>query len=598
METFAQLCEAVAATTKKTEKLRLISAYLGSQDVETAAIAAAFLSGRPFPAAEETTLNVGGALIWRVIGNIADTSGDAVGRAYRKTGDTGAAAQILLLENKRSGVPLKISEVEASYRAIAAARGTDAKEAELERLLRRATPLEAKYILKIITSELRIGSKEALVEEAIAKAYGEDLEAVRRANMLLGDIGETLRLATEHALSTAKMRLFHPLGFMLASPAESAREAFEYFSQAAVEDKYDGIRAQAHCSGGTVKLFSRTLDEIGSAFPEVVAALSSMPEDIILDGEILGWNASAPSDDPVAEAEREHGSLSRFHSHLHGRALPFGAIQKRLGRKKVSPTLMDQYPVAYVVFDVIYSDRALAIERPLNERIELLDRVFEGFSAAPAQGLQVEAQSDLFADLRLAPILRAPVTRANSSEELDEIFDAARTRGNEGLMIKDLSSSYQPGRRGKSWLKLKRELATLDVVVTGTEWGNGRKAGRLSDYTFAVRDAATDRLVNVGKAYSGVTDAEIEQLTAHFKETTLVDHGHFRTVHPDTVFEVAFNNIMISDRHESGFALRFPRILRIRTDKGVQDIDTLDRVREIYDAEIAAGRAAGRKSVA
>ncbi|HEY0566135.1 MAG TPA: ATP-dependent DNA ligase [Terriglobales bacterium] len=598
MEQFAQLCEAVAATTKKMEKLRLISEYLGAQDVETAAIAAAFLSGRPFPATEETTLNVGGSLIWRAIGNIADISGDAVGRAYRKTGDTGAAAEILLSENERSGAALTVPDVEAAYRAIAAARGTDAKERALEDLLRRATPLEAKYILKIITSELRIGSKEALVEEALAKAYGEDLAAVRRANMLLGDIGETLRLAQQHTLHTAKMRLFHPLGFMLASPADSAQEAFEYFSEAAVEDKYDGIRAQAHCSDGTVKLFSRTLDEISESFPEVVAALASMPEDVILDGEILGWNANAPADDPVAEAEKDYGSVSRFHSHLRGRALPFGAIQKRLGRKKVSPALIEQYPVAYVVFDVIYADAALAIERPLSERIELLDKVFEEFSKTPAKDPTVGPQSELFGARHVARILRAPVTRASSSEELDEIFDAARARGNEGLMIKDLSSPYLPGRRGKSWLKLKRELATIDVVVTGTEWGNGRKARWLSDYTFAVRDTATDRLVNVGKAYSGVTDVEIEQLTAHFKETILVDYGHFRTVQPDTVLEVAFNNIMISDRHESGFALRFPRILRIRTDKGVHDIDTLDRVREIYDSETAAGRAAGRKSAA
>ncbi|GAC1659717.1 MAG: ATP-dependent DNA ligase [Acidobacteriaceae bacterium] len=591
MQAFAKLCEQIVATSKKTEKTRLIADYLRTHDPDTSAVACAFLSGRPFPAFEEATLNIGGALIWRAIANLADLSENAVGTAYRRTGDTGSAAEIVLATHKAEGTPLSVLDVEDAFRRISLLRGTEPKVAALEALLRRATSLEVKYILKIITSELRIGSKESLVEDAIAIAFDGSSAKVRRANMLVGDIGAVLRLAVTHTLDTARMRLFHPIGFMLASPAESSAEAFAYIAEAAVEDKYDGIRCQAHCVSGEVRLFSRTLDQITESFPEVVAALARIPGDVILDGEILAWDSTAVAEDPVAAAEPQHGSIARFHSHQRGRALPFSALQKRLGRKRVTATMQRDTPVAFVVFDVLFSAGALMIDAPLLERLSTLDTIFARLTQSPLASSAAPDGMLVAADPMVAPVLRAPVTHAASAQELDEIFDAARARGNEGLMIKDLSSAYVPGRRGKSWLKLKRTLATLDVVVTGAEWGNGRKSQWLSDYTFAVRDTANDRLVNVGKAYSGVTDEEIQQLTAHFKETVLVDNGHFRTVQPDTVFEVAFNNIQRSDRHESGYALRFPRIVRIRTDKLPQDVDTLDRVREIYESEISAGRA-------
>jgi DNA ligase-1 len=166
---------------------------------------------------------------------------------------------------------------------------------------------------------------------------------------------------------------------------------------------------------------------------------------------------------------------------------------------------------------------------------------------------------------------------------LNQLFDAAQARGNEGLMIKDPESSYAPGRRGKSWLKLKRELATLDVVVTAVEWGHGKRIGVLSDYTFAVRDG--DRLLNVGKAYSGLTDAEIADMTKWFLEHTMEDHGFRRIVEPKIVLEVAFNNMMQSERHESGYALRFPRIVRLRPDKSPEEADTIERAREIFERQ-------------
>jgi DNA ligase 1 len=567
MRKLAETCEAIAATTKKLLKTATVADYLKSRTTDEAAMAAVFLSGRAFPAWEETTLQVGGSLLWRVVAQLSGKSESALTAAYRKYGDLGAVAGEVLPES--SGQGLNILEVAETFRQIAAARGPAAKTALVGELLARATPLEAKYIVKVITGDLRIGLKESLVEEAIAKAYGGRLAEVQRANMLLGDIGETLRLAVEGKLTEAEMRLFHPLGFMLASPIKSAEEGLSYFADAAVEDKYDGIRAQAHVSGGEAKFFSRTRDEITGSFPELSDALAGSPQDAILDGEIVAW------EDP-------------------GRARPFSVLQQRFGRKKVSEKMMREIPVAYLAFDVLYANGDLLIDRPLRERAQILDEVLaaerktvhhRGTESQRKAGQEKLVFGDEDADQTpaAAHIIRAPVFHASSAEELEELFTAAQARGNEGLMIKDLDSAYTPGKRGKSWLKMKRELATLDVVVTAVEFGHGKRVGVLSDYTFGVWDA--DKLVNIGKAYSGLTDAEIAEMTRWFLDHTIEDQGFRRTVEPKIVLEVAFNNMMQSDRHDSGYALRFPRIVRLRPDKAADEADTIERAREIFEGQ-------------
>ncbi|MGA2375787.1 MAG: ATP-dependent DNA ligase [Candidatus Sulfotelmatobacter sp.] len=570
MHKLAETSEAIAATTKKLQKTAIVADYFRSRTPDEAAVSAVFLSGRAFPAWKETTLQVGGSLLWHVVAELSGKDEGALTAAYRKYGDLGSVAGEVLAPG--SGQGLNVLEVVNSFRKIAAARGPAAKTALVRDLLARATPLEAKYIVKIMTGDLRIGLKESLVEEAIAKAFGGTLagalKEVQRANMLLGDIGETLRLAVEGKLADAKMRMFHPIGFMLASPIESAQEGLSYFADAAVEDKYDGIRAQAHISGGEVKFFSRTRDEITESFPELPDALAGTPQDAILDGEIVAW------EDP-------------------GRARPFSVLQQRLGRKKVSERMLREIPVAYLVFDVLYADGELLIDRPLRERGQILDELLAA-ERKTTHHRDTESRSKagqgrlVFEDDReetavAARVMRAPVSRASSPEELEELFAAAQARGNEGLMIKDLDSAYTPGKRGKAWLKMKRELATLDVVVTAVEYGHGKRVGVLSDYTFGVWEG--DKLVNIGKAYSGLTDAEIAEMTRWFLDHTIEDQGFRRTVEPEIVLEVAFNNMMRSDRHDSGYALRFPRIVRLRPDKTAAEADTIERVREIFEQQ-------------
>jgi DNA ligase-1 len=644
---FSQLNDRLAATSKKLEKRALMSAYLRELEPADAARAALYLSGTPFAETDRRGLNVGGSLLSKALIQRSGTSQAGMHAAYRRHGDLGAAAEDLLAGAARVGPSLTLEFVQDLLGKIASARGPGAKLPLVVALLDAADPVEAKYLLKLMLGDMRTGVKQSLVEEAIGAAFAADVGEVRRASMLIGDLPEVVRLAAERRLAEARMRLFHPLGFMLASPVASVDEAVERFTEevllegpagegtvaagpamdgashvpdaghgapggsaagakapskpeddtarlkscpdtnpsgatapgedrggdralssarihGVLEDKYDGIRAQLHCGDadelGRVELFSRSREDLSASFPELVEAFAAIPEKAILDGEILAWNAAT------------------------GRALSFSSLQTRLGRKRVTTEMRESVPVVFMAFDVMFLGDALLLEEPLHERRARLE-AFVARHASLTANAAARGQVELFSseETGFARLVLAPAVRLESAEQLDLAYTEARTRGNEGVMLKSLNSLYQPGRRGLAWLKLKRELATLDVVVTGAEFGHGRRAGVLSDYTFAVRDG--DALKNVGKAYSGLTDAEIDELTAYFKEHTLEDFGGFRTVEPLKVLEVAFNNVMRSERHESGFALRFPRILRIRDDKPVEEIDTLARVEEIYESQ-------------
>ncbi len=461
MRQLAKTCEDIAATTKKLQKTAIVADYLKSCSTEEAAVSAVFLCGRPFPVWEETTLQIGGRSLWQIVADLSGKDESALTAVYRRRGDLGAVAEEVLPD--RAGQELGVVEVEQRFRQIAGARGPSARAVIARDLLSSVPPLEAKYIVKIMTGDLRIGLKESLVEEAIAKAYGATLAEVQRANMLLGDVGETLKLATAGRLADARMRLFHPLGFMLASPVESAEEGLRYFAEAAVEDKYDGIRAQAHVSEGEVSLFSRTRDDITESFPELPPALAGLPQDAILDGEIVAWefpaelqNASAIIDQPASQpAEARAKDL--------GRARPFTVLQQRLGRKKVSERMLRETPVAFLAFDILYCNGELLIDRSLRERARILDTLLSAPRKAlhhrghrGSQGKSFIQDSFAFDDespeeslLRDASIIRAPVFRAAGADELDLLFNSAQERGNEGLMIKDLDLALYPRQTGQ-----------------------------------------------------------------------------------------------------------------------------------------------------
>jgi DNA ligase-1 len=536
---FAHAGAAVGSTTATLEKARILAAYfrtLADDDLRRAAV---FMSGRAFSPSKRRTLGLGWATVSKAVSSLSGRDEDELGRIFGKHSDLGDWAGEALA-GRTQPEPVSLQEVEETLEAIRTARGKT-KEAPLISLLQRLDAESARFFIKIISGELRIGLSEGLVEAAIAEAFDVPITLVKRVHLITGDIGETSVRCSRKQFDTTTITLFQPVRFMLASPVETPAEAFERMGATSVwtEEKYDGVRCQLHLQGNRVELFSRDLKETTSAFPELAENAPSIGHDVLLDGEVL--------------------------AHRDGRVLRFFELQRRLGRKQVSAELRQEVPVVLVVFDLLWLDGRALLDEPLETRRRLME------------GLDLKH-----------PFLLARVEEATDPDHLDRIFAETRERGNEGLMVKDPLSPYTPGRRGLAWLKLKRPLATLDVVVTAVEWGHGKRKGVLSDYTFAVKDTSTGRLVNVGKAYTGLTDAEIATMTKRFLDITIEDQRYGRLVTPEVVLEVAFDSIQHSTRHKSGYALRFPRIVRIRDDKPVEEIDTVERVAELYERYFGA----------
>jgi DNA ligase-1 len=547
---FANIGEAIAATPAKLEKIRLLANYLRGLTSEQLPVATLYFTARAFAQSDLRTLQVGWAIIFRALQaatNVDDTELHRVASAY---GDAGRSA-FEILDGRTAPQPFSIRESRELFENLHRAGGPKAKAKLLQNRLSILSPREGEYVVKILTGDLRIGLREGLVEEAITKAFDVPLEEVREANTVSGDIGQTALLASRKELHRAELSLFRPIKCMLATPQPTAEAVWKRFvgttdtdrtaalsmrATVYLEDKFDGIRAQLHRTAQRVEIFSRDLRRITSQFPELADQARNFQEELIIDGEIIAFQKD--------------------------RRLTFFDLQRRLGRTSDSTDLFARaaadVPVAFVIFDLLWLNGQPLLSTPLRERRRHLD------------GLRLPSQFQI-----------ARVIPAHSVADIEQTFQQARRRLNEGLMIKDPESFYLPGTRGMFWFKLKKELATLDVVVVAAELGHGKRNDVLSDYTFAVRDEATGNLLPIGKAYSGLTDAEIAELTEHFKQNTIADHGRYRTVKPDVVLEVAFNSIQPSTRHASGLALRFPRIKAIRRDKNIDSIDTLQYAREL-----------------
>jgi DNA ligase-1 len=548
MRRWSEIAARIAATTRTSEKVATLADYLRSLTPAELPIAVTYMTGRPFPERDPRTTGIGWAAIAGVVEALVDARQGALGASYNQSSDLGQAVGDLLTSHghEPSGHPPTLPDVDAAFSAIAAAKG-QAKAKPLRDLLARCDAESAKYVVKALSGDLRIGLREGHLEAAIAKAFDRPLEEVQWTEMLTGDLGATALLARENRLGDAELALFRPLKSMLASPVADEAEVLQRLgSPVWVEDKYDGIRAQLHKQGREVRLYSRDLHDVSESYPEVVASAATEPWDGILDGELLAYRD--------------------------GMALPFLQLQARLGRKNPTEQMQRDIPVIYVAFDAL----ALGRGKRGGGRIEPLLRL----------GLRERrARLDALNLPDVPGMATSNALTAATAEELAQIFDASQERGNEGLMVKDPDSIYSPGRRGYGWMKLKRPLATLDCVVVGVEVGHGKRHGVLSDYTFAViddRPGAEGRLVTIGKAYSGLTDKEIATMTTWFEAHTIQRVGRFHVVEPTVVVEIAFDVIHRSNRHDSGFALRFPRIFRLRDDKDAREIDTLSNVETLY----------------
>jgi DNA ligase-1 len=535
---FAELLERVKGTPSKTEKVRLLADYLPTLDPQDAETAARLATGRPSERGAKDEAQVGYSTLIDTLKEVCGATSQTLSRTYLRYGDLGEVAEELLREKKEQPLipdELSLGDVMQAFRELRSAKGkgsSSARRAVVKSLLLRASPLEGKYIVKVLTGEMRTGLVQGLLEEAVAKAFSVSREDAAKAHMLVGDVGLFARAAAMHDISAVRITQFRPVNFMLAEPVPTAAEVAGHFGKEVyAEFKYDGVRAQVHKLGDAVRVYSRRLEEITPSFPEIVEAAARVGEDFILDGEIVPFRDERP--------------------------LPFQLLQRRLRRQEDFEAAAKNAPVVYFAFDLLLRGGKEEYLRPLSARRKELGSLIEG-----------------------SPIRAAHLQVVKTEEEVAKMFRQSRDLGYEGLVVKDPASVYSMGKRGAGWVKLKEELETIDAVIVAAEYGHGKRAGVISDYTFAVRDG--EKLKTIGKAYSGLTDEEIAEMTRRLKEITLKDYGYRRTVAPQVVIEVAFDSIQRSARHDSGYALRFPRIKRIRTDKSVADIDTLARVASIF----------------
>jgi len=539
---WALTCERVSAQSSRLKKQQILAEYLRQVAPENLpTVVRWFAAQLDDPTQSSAPLQTGWATIRQALLAVSGIRESEYRAISRSQNDTGRTAYLVL---QRAAPPIQsqmatLADIVQIFQELRAAKGPANKAGVLKQALSSLSALEGSYLVRLLTGELRMGSREGLVEEALAKAFAQSPAEVREAAMLCGDLGQAARLASRQELHLAQPVLFVPIKVMLASPEETAEDIWQRLaadspSPSAVwlEDKYDGIRAQIHVGQGRVEIYTRDLKKITQQFPEIAAAGSRLDDSVIVDGEI------------VAYAENKK--------------LTFHDLQRRLGRKDQGDLFVaSDITVKYVVFDILWLDGESLLNIPLQERRQHLDKL-------------------MFPQLWQ----RIDVVIAGSAEAIESAFHAARRAGNEGLIAKDSQSLYTPGRRGKTWLKLKKAFSTLDVVVVKAEQGHGKRSHVLSDYTFAVKDE-TGKLRIIGKAYSGLTDAEIEELTHHFTEHTISQRGSVRTVSPNVVLEIAFDSIQESKRHDSGLAMRFPRIKAIRRDKSAEEIDSLAYARKL-----------------
>jgi len=537
----ASALEKVKSTRSKKEKVEILSAYLSGLSPTDAETAARLATGRSSERGSRDEVQVGYSILLKVVKEVTGADRERVSEVYLKHGDLGDVTEELMSAQRKQQAlfqdPLTLGDLEETFAKLRSTKGkgsTATRSMLVKSLVLRATPLEGKYIVKVLTGEMRTGLVAGLLEEVVSQAFSVPKEDVARAHMLIGDPGLLAAAAARGEVGTLKMSPFRPVNFMLAEPLATPSEVMEHFKKEVyAEYKYDGVRAQLHKLGDEVRLYSRRLEDITASFPEVASSVRGVTRDFILDGEVV----------PFAE----------------GRPLPFQLLQRRLRRVEGSEDAAKKAPVTYFVFDMLYLDGEEKVGSALSQRRLELRAVLE----------------------KVVPLAHSESVLTAS--EIATAFRRSRSLGYEGLVLKDPNSLYTMGRRGSGWVKLKEELDTIDAVIVAAEYGHGKRAGVISDYTFAVRDG--NSLKTIGKAYSGLSDEEIREMTARMKELTVEDHGYYRRVKPEIVVEVAFDSVQKSGRHDSGYALRFPRIKRVRTDKSAGEIDTMKRVAAIFSRQ-------------
>ena len=546
----AELGEKLEATRKRLFMIDVVSEFLEHLESKEIEPAVSMLLGRPFPKWSQQTLDVSWATLSEIIERTAGVEWSIFEEAFRKSGDIGSATKTVFENSKvkRQAVlfeeALTLLEVRRSLKAIAETVGygsRERKERLITALLSRCSPVEAKYLVKILIGEMRMGFHEGLMEQAVSTAFKTPLKAVQNATMIVGDIGEVASIVkTQGAdgLAMLGFQVFRSVNLMLAQMANDVEEALaEHGGATAFEFKYDGARVQIHKSGDEVRIFSRRLTDVTESLPEVVelVKMNIKGKETILEGEVIAVDNS-------------------------GSPIPFQHLMRRFRRVHSVQDVAVKIPVRLFLFDILFLDGMSLIAAPYTQRRLLL---------AEHAG-QIPLTVQLVTD---------------KVEEAQRFLDQAMNEGHEGLMAKRINSGYTPGMRGKNWLKIKPVLEPLDLAIVAAEYGYGRRHEWLSDYYLAARDAETGEFLPVGKTFKGLTDAEIVEMTKRLKELAVRRERGRIVVLPRVVVEVAYNEIQRSPKYKCGMALRFARITHIREDKAPEDVDTIQKVREIYERQ-------------
>jgi len=543
---FAELCQRVEGVSGSLEKVDLVAAFLKNLDDDELAVASGFIMGDLFSPSMDLVMGVGPSILYEAMARACGCSTERISDMLRATGDPGLVASAAVDKKKPIGFaafikdePLSIKEVYQRLVAVARASGKgsqDAKVKNLQYLFSQATPLEAQYIARLAIEDMRIGIGEGGVRDAIAQAFSQDASKVERAYNLTNDIGLVAVNARKGTLADLSVLINHPIKMMLAQVGEGISASMQELGSAAIEWKYDGARVQIHKDGKRVRIFSRRLEDVTRSLPEIVRLAQEVRADkAILDGEVVAIGKDS-------------------------RPLAFQEILKRFRRKYNVEKQAKETPLHLFLFDLIYLDGQSTVDLPLTRRRELLEGIAD-------------------------PSILADQVISDSVQRAEEIYHQALEKGHEGLILKNSMSVYAPGKRGKNWLKIKPVMETLDLAVIGAKWGEGRRASFLGSYRLACLDEATSKLQDIGWVATGLTDEALAELTELFRELILVQNGMEVELKPAVIFEVAYEEIQKSQSYSSGYALRFPRLVRVRDDKSLEEADSLERVASLYQGQ-------------
>jgi DNA ligase-1 len=544
---FVEFCQSIEKISSTLELTARISGFIKKiEDDNDLYDVILFILGKVYPPWDERELGVGVGLLYEVLGNVSGVNKRKIEEMVREYGDLGLVAEKLVKGKMMitlSAEDITIEKVREIFDEVSSLEGEGSRKKKillLTGLYGSASPMEARFLTRLILGEMRLGVGEGIVRDAIGKAYGIPSEIVERAYMITNDLGRVAVVAKNEGregLEKMKVRLHVPVRMMLAQVAEDIEEAIREMPRTAVEWKYDGSRVQVHWGEGKVTIYSRRLENVTRALPEIVEEIREhVKSGVILDGEVIAIKDGKP--------------------------LPFQHILRRFRRKHDVSKMVEKIPLQVHFFDILYRDGEL-IDEPLKNRREVLESVIE-----ESERIRIAKQ-----------------VLTSDKSVVEKMFKEAIDAGHEGVMLKNPNSPYTPGKRGKNWLKLKAVMETLDLIVIGGEWGEGKRSHLLSSYELACSDPYSGKLLPVGRVATGFTDEDLEELTQLFKPLIIYQEGKKVTFQPKYVFEVAYQEIQKSPKYESGYALRFPRFIRLRDDKDVEEADTIDRIERLFNTQ-------------